>query len=363
LRQSKKDNPLVLLDEVDKIGISNRGDPTSALLEVLDKEQNTTFRDNYVEVPYDISDILFICTANNLEAVPPPLRDRLDIIYLNTYTLQEKKEIALRYLIPKQKKEHALKDEEFSLDDGLLDDIINYYTKEAGVRQLERLIETLCRKAVKEGLEGKGNLIIDKDNLQKYLGKRKYRLKQICSVPQVGVAQGLAWTSAGGDTLFIEVGVSPGEGKLKLTGNVGKVMEESSMAAFSFIRSNYEKLNIDKDFHKEKDLHIHIPEGATPKDGPSAGITMTTAMISSLSNVPVKRDVAMTGEITLKGRVLPIGGVKEKVLAAKASGVKTVLLPMENEGDLHEIEEYIKEGLDFVLVEDIYQVIDRALLN
>ncbi|MCL1996161.1 MAG: endopeptidase La [Defluviitaleaceae bacterium] len=366
IRQSKKDNPLILLDELDKVGMSHRGDPTSALLEVLDKEQNIAFRDNYVEVPYDISDVLFVCTANTLENIPPALKDRLDIIRLSSYTFQEKKQIAIKYLIKKQMEDHALDDTDLVIDDIALEELINYYTKEAGVRQLERQIESLCRKAVKEVMEkgsDKTQIFITQDNIKTYLGKRKFRLRKTNDEPEVGIVNGLAYTAHGGDTLSIEVNKAAGRGKLNLTGNIGKVMDESATAAFSFIRSNCEVLGIDQNFYRKLDMHIHIPEGATPKDGPSAGVTMATAMVSTLCDVPVKSDVAMTGEITIRGKVLPIGGLKEKVLAAKAAGIKTVLLPQDNESDLFEIEEYAKEGLDFVLVNDIHQVLEHALVH
>ncbi|MCL1936504.1 MAG: endopeptidase La [Defluviitaleaceae bacterium] len=362
IRQAKKDNPLVLLDELDKISSSHRGDPTSALLEVLDKEQNITFRDNYVEVPYNISDILFICTANTLDGIPPALKDRLDIIQLSSYTFKEKREIANNYLIKKQIENHGIEDDFLVIENSALDDIINYYTKEAGVRQLERQIESICRKVVKKSLENNEKITINTDNLADYLGKRKFRIRKVKDVSEVGIVNGLAYTYFGGDTLSVEVNKSSGRGKLKLTGNVGKVMDESATAAFSFIRSNCSTLGINEDFYRKIDMHIHIPEGATPKDGPSAGITMATAMVSTLSNRPVKSDVAMTGEITIRGKVLPIGGLKEKVLAAKAAGIKTVLLPQDNESDLQEIEDYAKEGLDFVLVNDIHQVLEYALV-
>ena len=365
IRQSKKDNPMILFDELDKIGISHRGDPASALLEVLDKEQNKTFRDNYVEVPYDISDVMFVCTANTLDGIPPALRDRLDIIQLSSYTFQEKKEIAKKYLIPKQMKEHALEENQLCITDKTLSDIINYYTKEAGVRQLERQIETLCRKTVKKTIDDENidNITIDTSELKDYLGKKKFRLRKAGEEAEVGIVNGLAYTAFGGDTLSIEVNKARGKGSLKLTGNVGKVMDESATAAFSFIRSNCESLGIDHDFYRKIDMHIHIPEGAIPKDGPSAGVTMATAMVSTLSERPVKSDVAMTGEITIRGKVLPIGGLKEKVLAAKAAGIKTVILPVDNESDLSEIEDYAKEGLDFVLATNIHQVLEHALVQ
>ena len=365
LRQAKKDNPMILFDELDKISTSHRGDPASALLEVLDKEQNKTFRDNYLEVPYDISDAMFVCTANTLEGIPAALRDRLDIIQLSSYTFQEKKEIAKKYLLPKQMKDHALTDGQLTLTEPALEAIINYYTKEAGVRQLERQIETLCRKTVRKsvGFGEEFALTVDQTCLDEYLGKPKYRLRKTTDHAEVGIVNGLAYTAFGGDTLSIEVNKARGKGGLKLTGNVGKVMDESATAAYSYIRSNCEALGVDHDFYRKLDLHIHIPEGAIPKDGPSAGITMTTAMVSVLTDAPVRNDVGMTGEITIRGKVLPIGGLKEKVLAAKAAGIKTVILPADNESDLSEIEDYAKEGLDFVLATDISQVLTHALVS
>jgi len=364
LRTIKKDNPLILLDEIDKMGKGVKGDPASALLEVLDHEQNTTFRDNYVEIPYDISDVLFICTANSLDEIPIALRDRLDILHLSSYTWAEKKEIALKYLIPKQIKKHSLQDDDFLIEENVIEDIINFYTKEAGVRQLERSIETICRKSVKKFLaEEETAILVTKDNLSNFLGNKKHRVRLINCTPEVGTVKGLAWTSVGGNTLSIEVNKAHGKGKLKLTGNIGKVMSESATAAFSYIRSECENLGIDKHFYKNVDMHIHIPEGATPKDGPSAGITMATAMVSVLSGKAVLNDVAMTGEVTIRGKVLPIGGVKEKVLAAKAAGIKKVLLPKDNEGELNEIEGYVKEDLDFVLVQNMSEVLEHALVQ
>jgi len=363
LKNAGESNPLILLDEIDKMGKGIKGDPTSALLEVLDREQNKTFRDNYLEVPYDISDVLFIATANTLEDIPVALRDRLDIVQLSSYTFEEKKQIANNFLTKKQLKKHGLADKSFEIRESALEDIITHYTKEAGVRQLERLIATLCRKAVKEFLtKDVEEIIISSENLEDYLGKQKYRKDKANDKPEVGVVRGLAWTSVGGDTLSIEVNKSDGKGKLKLTGNMGDVMKESAEAAFSFIRSNSSELNIDKDFYKNTDIHIHIPEGATPKDGPSAGITMATAMISSLTGRTVSNDVGMTGEITIRGKVLPIGGLKEKAIAAKRAGLKKVLIPAQNESDFHELEDYIKEGLEFVLVENIYRVLEHAFV-
>lgn len=356
-------NPIILLDEIDKMGKGIKGDPTSALLEVLDGEQNQSFRDNYVELPYDISDVLFICTANNLDSIPYALKDRLDIIQLSSYTFEEKKNIVTNFLIQRQTKKHGLDSSKLLIQSGAVDNIIRYYTKEAGVRNLERLIGSLCRKAVKELLTtDKKEIIIYENSLEDYLGKPRFKKDRINRTPEVGVVNGLAWTILGGDILSIEVNKAKGKGKLKLTGNMGNIMKESALAGLSYIRSNSDKLSIDKDFYKNTDIHIHIPEGSTPKDGPSAGITMATAMISSLSNRAVINDVGMTGEITIRGKVLAIGGLKEKVLAAKQAGIKKVLIPIDNKHNLDELEDYVKAGLEFVLVKDMEEVLDSSLV-
>lgn len=360
LIQAGTDNPLILLDEIDKLGNSYKGDPTSALLEVLDGEQNVNFRDNYLEMSYDISRVLFMCTANTLETIPAPLRDRLEIIQLSGYTTNEKFHIATEYIIPKQLKNNGLKKSELKFKPEAVEEIIECYTREAGVRQLERCIGTVCRKAVKNQLSGTKTLTVNLKNLSDLLGKKKYKPDCINKADEVGICRGLAWTSVGGDTLSIEVNVMPGKGNRVITGNVGKVMEESFGAALSYIRANAELLGIDKSFD-EIDIHAHIPEGAVPKDGPSAGITMATAMTSALTGIPVYANVAMTGEISIRGRVMPIGGLKEKVLAAKRAGVTRIILPMDNSADLDEIPDYAKENIEFVLVEHISQVLENAL--
>ncbi|MCL1924430.1 MAG: endopeptidase La [Defluviitaleaceae bacterium] len=362
LRQVKKDNPLILLDEIDKLGQnSHRGDPASALLEILDREQNKEFRDNYLELGYDISDCLFVCTANSLDNIPYALKDRLDIIQLSTYTFEEKMQIAIKYLIPKQKEKNAA---ELVIEEDAIEELIKGYTKEAGVRQLERQIEALCRKVVKKEISSNEKVqLIKKDDISKYLGARKFRDKNAISEPEVGVVRGLAYTALGGETLSIEVSKSPGKGRFKLTGNIGKVMNESMSAAYSLVRAKSEELGIDENIYNDTDIHIHIPEGATPKDGPSAGVTMATALASVLTDTPVNNKVAMTGEITLRGKVLPIGGLKEKILAAKSVGIEKVILPVDNEGDLSELEDYIKEGLEFVLAKDISDVFSHALVR
>ncbi len=362
MKQAGTINPLMLLDEVDKLNKSYNGDPAAALLEVLDGEQNSTFRDHYIELPYDLSQVFFICTANTTDTIPAPLRDRMEMIQLSSYTSQEKKHIALEHLVEKQKKRHGLKPNQLTLCDGVIDDIIESYTKEAGVRQLERMIGTLCRKAVKMILsKEKTEVMISPEQLEDYIGAKKYHTDKIYNTPQIGIVRGLAWTQFGGETLSIEVNTMAGTGKFELTGNMGKVMQESAKAAMSYIRSQCERLNADDDFYKEKDIHIHIPEGAIPKDGPSAGITMALAMLSALTNAKIRNDVAMTGEITLRGRVLPIGGLKEKILAGKKAGIVKIILPKQNERDLKEIESEIKQGLEFVLAETMEDVIQNAL--
>ena len=357
-------NPLMLLDEVDKLGVSHNGDPAAALLEVLDPEQNHTFRDHFVEQPYDLSKVLFMCTANSLETIPGPLRDRMEIIELSSYTSNEKRHIAEEHLVAKQRKRHGLTAKQLKFKSDAIDAIIDGYTREAGVRQLERVIGEVCRKAVTTILSGeKKTMTVSAKNLEDLLGARKFMPETIYSQPQVGIVRGLAWTRVGGTTLSVEVNVMPGEGKFKVTGNLGKVMQESAEAAISFIRSRQEAFKLEPDFYKKKDIHIHIPEGATPKDGPSAGVTMATAMLSALTGIPVRNDVAMTGEVTIRGRVLAIGGLQEKVLAAKKVGIKTVVLPKENEKDLNEILPEIKEGMEFVLAETMDDVLQTALVK
>lgn len=355
-------NPLMLLDEVDKLGVSYNGDPAAALLEVLDGEQNFTFRDHYIELPYDLSKVLFMCTANSIDPIPGPLRDRMEVIQLGSYTATEKQHIAMEHLVKKQMRRHGLTASQLKIRPEAMEIIIDCYTREAGVRQLERTIGKVCRKAVKAIVGGeKKSMTVTAKNLEEYLGKPLYSQEKIYEEPQVGIVRGLAWTAVGGTTLSIEVNVMPGDGKLRLTGNLGKVMKESAEAALSYIRSQSGTFALEEDFYKIKDIHIHIPEGATPKDGPSAGITMTTAILSALTGAKIRNDVAMTGEVTIRGRVLPIGGLQEKVLAAKKAGIHTVILPEENQKDLNEISEEIKEGLEFVTVKDMQAVLRTAL--
>lgn len=357
-------NPLMLLDEVDKLGVSYNGDPAAALLEVLDGEQNHTFRDHFVELPYDLSKVLFMCTANSLDTIPGPLRDRMEIIELGSYTAQEKLHIAEEHLIGKQRKRHGLTARQLKIKSEAVEDIIDGYTREAGVRQLERTIGEVCRKAVKYILAGeKKSLTVTRKNLEEILGTKKFAPETIYAEPQVGIVRGLAWTRVGGATLSVEVNCMPGEGKFKVTGNLGKVMQESAEAAISYIRSQSKRFGLEEEFYKKQDIHIHIPEGATPKDGPSAGVTMATAMVSALTGALVRNDVAMTGEITIRGRVLPIGGLQEKVLAAKKVGIQTVVLPKENKKDLMDIPDEVKDGLTFVLAETMEDVLRAALVK
>ncbi|NLK21135.1 MAG: endopeptidase La [Epulopiscium sp.] len=364
LKQAKTKNPLMLLDEIDKMSTDFRGDPSAALLEVLDAEQNTAFIDHYIELPVDLSDVIFIATANTLDTIPRPLLDRMEIISIPSYTEEEKFHIAYNHLIKKQLQKHGMTKSQLQISKKALKDIITYYTKEAGVRKLERVIGELCRKAAKIIIKEDKKLIrVTESNLEKYLGVKKYRLNRITGEAEIGIARGLAWTPVGGDTLLVEVNIMGGSGKFELTGQLGDVMKESAKAAISYIRSKAEDLGINRDFYKDKDIHIHIPEGAVPKDGPSAGITMATAMISTLTDIPIRNDVGMTGEITLRGRVLPIGGLKEKVLAAKAAGIKKVLLPLENENELNEIPNSAKEDMEFVLVKSMEEVLHHALIN
>lgn len=364
MKQAGTVNPLMLLDEIDKLGVSHNGDPAAALLEVLDGEQNSTFRDHFIELPYDLSKVLFMCTANSLETIPRPLLDRMEVIPLSSYTAQEKLHIAKDHLIGKQRKRNGLTTAQIKFRDDAIENIIDGYTREAGVRQLERVIGEVCRKTVKAILSGeKKTITVSAKNLESILGKRKYSQDNIYKKPQVGIVRGLAWTAVGGTTLSIEVNVMDGEGKFKLTGNVGKVMSESAEAAISYIRSQAKRFGLASDFYKKKDIHIHIPEGATPKDGPSAGITMVTAVLSALTGEKVRNDVAMTGEVTIRGRVLPIGGLKEKVLAAKKVGIKTVVLPWENEKDLLEIDDEIKTDMEFVLAKTMDDVLKVALVK
>ncbi len=362
LKQAQVKNPLILLDEIDKVSSDYKGDTASALLEVLDREQNRQFRDHYVELPVDLSEVLFIATANSLSNISKPLLDRMDIIELNSYTENEKLHIAKQYLIPKQMKENGLSKSQITITDAALERIIRYYTKEAGVRQLERKIGQICRKVVRRILENPETtkITISNKNLFDFLGKEKYKYLDKNKKDDIGIVRGLAWTSVGGVTLEIEVNILPGKGELKLTGQLGDVMKESAQAALSYIRSVAESYQIQKEFFQENDIHIHIPEGATPKDGPSAGITMATAMLSAITNSYVRADVAMTGEITIRGRVMSIGGLKEKLLAANKAGIKTVCIPKDNMPDLQEISEEITDALQIIPVEHIKEVIAVA---
>ncbi|WP_189988643.1 endopeptidase La [Thalassobaculum fulvum] len=363
MKKAKTSNPLFLLDEIDKLGQDYRGDPSSALLEVLDPEQNNTFQDHYLEVDYDLSDVMFVTTANTLR-MPQPLLDRMEIIRLSGYTEDEKVEIAQRHLIPKQVKEHGLKPGEWSISEDALRDLIRYYTREAGVRNLERELANLTRKAVKEILStGKKKVAVTRKNLDTFAGVRKFRYGEAEETDLVGVTTGLAWTEVGGELLSIESVTVPGKGKVITTGKLGDVMKESVQAAESFVKSRCYTFGIDPKLFEQRDIHVHVPEGATPKDGPSAGVAMVTSIVSVLTGIPVRRDVAMTGEVTLRGRVLPIGGLKEKLLAALRGGLKLVLIPKDNEKDLAEIPDNVKKGLKIVPVSTVDEVIGHALTN
>ena len=363
LKMSGVKNPLILLDEIDKVSNDYKGDTFSALLEVLDSEQNVKFRDHYLEVPIDLSEVLFVTTANSLQTIPRPLLDRMEVIEISSYTENEKMHIATQHLLPKQLQKHGLTPEQLKISKGAIWKIARNYTKEAGVRQLERKIGDICRKSAREILEtGKSSIRVTERNLEKYLGKEKYSYQMINETDEIGIVRGLAWTSFGGDTLQTEVNIMPGEGEILLTGQLGDVMKESARTGISYIRSVGEKYKIPEDFFKKHDIHIHIPEGAVPKDGPSAGITMATAMISAITNTKVRADVAMTGEITLRGRVLPIGGLKEKLLAAKSAGVKTVLVPEKNMRDVEEISSEITRGLEIIPVSYMDEVLKTALI-
>jgi len=363
MKKAKSSNPLFLLDEIDKLGADWRGDPSSALLEVLDPEQNSTFNDHYLEVDYDLSDVLFITTANTLR-MPQPLMDRMEIIRIPGYTEDEKIEIAKRHLIPKQIQAHGLRKNEWAINDDALRDLCRYYTREAGVRNLEREIANLTRKAIKEILMKKTDkVMLTRRNLEKFAGVRKFRFGEVESEDHVGVVTGLAWTEVGGELLTIESVTLPGKGRVTATGKLGDVMKESVQAAESFVKSRSIAYGIKPPMFEKKDIHVHVPEGATPKDGPSAGVAMVTSIVSVLTGVPVRRDIAMTGEITLRGRILPIGGLKEKLLAAHRGGIKTVLIPSDNEKDLPDIPDNVKRGLKIISVRTADEVLQHALVG
>jgi len=364
LRRAESRNPVFMLDEVDKLVFDFHGDPASALLEVLDPEQNSEFRDHYLEVSFDLSQVMFITTANLLDTIPDPLKDRMEVIHLSGYTEGEKIAIATQYLIPRQIKENGLRPEEITFTQGALERIIRSYTREAGVRNLEREIGSVCRKVVmKIAEDGVQRLEITADNLREYLGHpRYYGTDEIASRTSIpGVATGLAWTAVGGDILFIEATRMPGSKGFQITGSLGNVMQESAQAALSYVRSRADSLGLDKDFFEKSDFHIHVPAGAQPKDGPSAGVTMVTALVSLISGRPVRADVGMTGEITLRGQVLPVGGIKEKILAAHRSGLKTVILPARNKEDLEDLPEEVRKSMNFVFAERVEDVLEAAL--
>lgn len=364
IRDAESSNPVFLFDEIDKIGADYKGDPASALLEVLDPEQNKDFTDHFLEVPFDLSKVMFITTANTTDTIPRPLLDRMEVIEISSYTEEEKVEIAKRYLVPKKQKENGLNAEQISFSEAAVRDIINYYTRESGVRNLEREIANVCRKAARRIVQKNSKKIsVNSKNLTGYLGRHRFLYDKIGEAPEVGMVTGLAWTRVGGETLSIETTIMDGTGKLVLTGKLGDVMQESAKAGISYIRSIAEELGLEKSFYKEKDVHIHIPEGAIPKDGPSAGISMCTSVISALTGIPVRNDLAMTGEITLRGKVLAVGGIKEKVLAAHRAGITKVLLPKENERDVDDIPENVRKKLEFAFMESMDQVLEAALVK
>ncbi|MEI7025215.1 endopeptidase La [Paenibacillus sp. y28] len=364
MKSAGTNNPVFLLDEIDKMAMDFRGDPAAALLEVLDPEQNSTFSDHFIELPFDLSNVMFVTTANAVHNIPRPLLDRMEVLYIPGYTEIEKLQIASNYLIKKQKEDHGLKEEQLQVTEAALQRVIREYTREAGVRNLEQQVASLCRKSARQIVTEPGNhIVIDAEQVPDYLGPSKFRYGMAELEDQIGAVTGLAWTEVGGDTLVIEVTVLPGAGKLMLTGKLGDVMKESAQAAFSYTRSRAAQLKIPEDFHEKNDIHIHIPEGAIPKDGPSAGITIATALISSLTGMPVSKEVAMTGEITLRGRVLPIGGLKEKSLAAHRAGIKKVLLPKENEKDLQDIPDSVRNEMTFIPVSHMDQVLEHALVG
>ena len=362
LKRAGTMNPVILLDEIDKMGSDYKGDPSSAMLEVLDAEQNNAFVDRYIEIPVVLSDVLFITTANSLDTIPGPLLDRMEVIELSSYTREEKFNIAKKHLVPKQLKKNGESPKTLKITDSAIYSIIDYYTREAGVRKLERRIGEICRKTAKKLVTGETKVTVNESNISEFLGVKKYRPDKLAARDEVGLVNGLAWTSVGGTMLPLEVLVLEGTGKTEFTGSLGEVMKESAKIAVSLTRSLSEKYNIDPNFYKDKDIHVHAPEGAVPKDGPSAGVTLTTALVSALSGYPVRRDVAMTGEITLRGKVLPIGGLKEKTMAAYRAGITTVCIPKDNEPDLEEIDEKVRENIRFVPAEDIFTVLETALV-
>ena len=362
LRRAGTSNPLILLDEIDKMGNDFRGDPASAMLEVLDTEQNNAFRDHYIEIPFDLSDVLFVTTANDLSTVPRPLLDRMEVIELSSYTAEEKLHIAHDHLLQKQIKKHGLKGTQLIVPEETLSAVISGYTREAGVRRLEQVIAKLCRKAAKKIADGSAKRVtIHPADLEAYLGAPKFKEDNVSKEDEVGIVNGLAWTSVGGEMLQVEVAAVPGTGKIEITGNLGKVMEESAKAAVTFVRSRAEMLRIDPNFYKNTDIHIHFPEAAIPKDGPSAGITMATAIISALTGAPVRHEVAMTGEVTLRGRVMPIGGLREKTMAAYRAGIRTIIIPKDNQVDLEEVEQVVKDHVQFVIAAHMDTVMETAI--
>ena len=361
--QAGSKNPLLLLDEVDKMGMDYRGDPSAALLEVLDAEQNKTYRDHYLEIPFDLSEVLFITTANTTDTIPRPLLDRMEVIELNSYTDEEKVMIAKDHLLPKQMAKHGLKKSQLRVTEDALREIIHCYTRESGVRNLERELAQICRKTDKKLLEQETpkKIVVTGSNVEEFLGIRKFLPDRLPGTDQVGLVTGLAWTSVGGEVLEVEVNVMEGSGRLELTGNLGDVMKESVHAAMSYIRANAKILGVETDFYKTKDIHVHFPEGAVPKDGPSAGVTVCTAIVSALTGSTVRRDLAMTGEISIRGRVLPIGGLKEKTMAALRHGIRTVVIPKDNERDLEEIDQTVRKSLNFITAQTVDTVLDAAL--
>ena len=362
MKQAGTNNPVFMLDEVDKVGMDFRGDPSAALLEVLDPEQNSTFTDHYLGVPFDLTEVMFVTTANLMDPILPALRDRMEVIDIPGYTEEEKLGIAQKYLIPRQMNEHGITGKHIRVSETAIRHVISHYTREAGVRNLEREIANLMRKVAKKVAEGKAEChAIDQTNLNKFLGVAKFIPEAELEMDEIGVATGLAWTESGGDVLYIEATVMKGKGQLTLTGHLGDVMKESAQAALSYVRSREKTLGINPDLFAKNDIHIHVPAGATPKDGPSAGITMATAIASALAQIPVRRDLAMTGEITLRGRVLPIGGLKEKILAAKRAKLSTVALPKRNKKDLEEIPKHILKGIELIFVDTVDDVIKAAL--